>query len=62
MRLSIPDILMIEAFLDGELTADGVCKVQDMLISRPELKQLYDALKFQKEAIKCIFLSNDRTH
>ncbi|OFW90347.1 MAG: hypothetical protein A3J37_00380 [Alphaproteobacteria bacterium RIFCSPHIGHO2_12_FULL_45_9] len=62
MRLSTPDILMIEAFLDGELTADGICKVQDMLISRPELKQLYDTLKLQKEAIKCLFLSDHKTH
>jgi hypothetical protein len=62
MRLSTPDILMIEAFLDGELTADGICKVKDMLISRPELKQFHDSLRSQKEAIKCLFLSDLTTH
>lgn len=62
MRLSTPDILMIEAFLDGELTADGICMVQDMLTTRPELKQFYDTLKFQKESIKRLFLSDHKTN
>jgi hypothetical protein len=62
MKFSNPDILMMEAFLDRELDEEDVPKIMDKMNTHPEFKQLYDILKDQKHAIKCAFLSDNKTH
>lgn len=62
MRISSPQVLMIEAYLDGELAGDEVIQMQDMMDTHPELQQLYDILKSQKEAIKWAFTSDKKIH
>lgn len=62
MRLSPPDLMMIEAFIDGELPMREVPLIEDLISVHPELMEIYNALKAQRKAIKNAFLSNNRTN
>lgn len=62
MRVSTPDIMMIEAFIDGELPMEEVSAIQELMTKHPELKEVYETLKSQRNLIKSTFLSNDRRH
>ena len=62
MKLSPANIMMIEAFLDGELAMKDVPTIQKMMNTHSELKEVYEILKLQRNAIKCAFLSENRKH
>ena len=62
MRLSHTDMMIMEAFLDGELAGEELSKAESLLKNHPELKMFYNILKAQKKAVKCAFLSDENTH
>lgn len=55
-------ILLIEALLDGELSGQDALTAIKVLNSSYEMKQLYNSLKEQKEAIKHAFLEINPRH